>query len=65
MEPGTRRRVKSTNLLNAGTISPRKAAQPNCSKAVAWLLLIALKSEEKLEKLQVSTDGQGIPTCRE
>jgi hypothetical protein len=64
MEPGTRRQVKSTILLNAEAISPREAAQPNGSKAVVWLLLMALKSEEKLEKVQVSTDRQGIPICR-
>jgi hypothetical protein len=65
MEPGARGQVKSTILLNAGTISRREAAQPNCRKAVVWLLLMAPKSEEKLEKVQVSTDGQGIPICRE
>ena len=48
-----------------GTISPREAAQANCSKAVVSLLLMAMKSEEKLEKVQVSTDRQGIPICRE
>lgn len=62
---GARRQVKSTILLNAGTISPREAARPICSKAVVWLLLMALKSEKKPEKVQVSSDRQGIPICRE
>jgi hypothetical protein len=65
MYPGARRQVKSTILLHAETISPRESAQPNCSKAVVWLLLMALKSEKKPEKVQVSTDRQGIPICRE